>query len=602
MITYFPTITGSLTINGDITVTGNSSMSASNSLSSSYAQTASYANNFIVAGSLFATASQALTASYLLGYISPFPFTGSAQITGSFGVTGSVSSTGNITTTGTITAQTLVVQTITSSVSTITGSTQFGSSSVNTHQFTGSVFISSSATYALDVTGAGRFTGNIKVETNGTPQYFARATGTTGQGASAYFQVTGNTLYIGNGDQNYASLSDKLIITSTGGATFSSSVTASAFSGAGTNLTGTAASLSIGGNAATATVSTYMVSQDTRNTASTPQTNDASQGIRFDFKANSTNGLSDGGTYNGAMYFRKYGGGTDFSGGGSHELGFTDSGNIYHRYGTSTSWGSWIKFLDSSNYNSYAVPLTGTTMTGKLTIDGLNFSGNTDTLYLTNKRGGYHSLRILNTQGDYKGVLIEHQDGSGSGGPGPNGSFGFKFDDQRTNIYSGDHGASFIVQRSGAFALTNIFEVITSTGAKGLAVATGGGLSSSGDITAYSSDGRLKDNIKEIPNALEKVKQIKGVTFDWNDTAITSGFSPKIRYNDAGVIAQDIQKVLPQAVDFAPFDRNSNGNSISGNNYLTVKYEKIVPLLIEAIKEQQTQIEELKTIINGFTK
>ena len=66
-----------------------------------------------------------------------------------------------------------------------------------------------------------------------------------------------------------------------------------------------------------------------------------------------------------------------------------------------------------------------------------------------------------------------------------------------------------------------------------------------------------------------------------------------------GVIAQDLQEVLPQAVKFAPFDRDAEGNSKSGENYLTVQYEKIVPLLIEAIKEQQIQIDQLKTQIGS---
>jgi hypothetical protein len=128
-----------------------------------------------------------------------------------------------------------------------------------------------------------------------------------------------------------------------------------------------------------------------------------------------------------------------------------------------------------------------------------------------------------------------------------------------------------------------------------------GAVTAGGDITAYSSDRRLKDNITLIPNALEKVMSIRGVTFDWNDTSFYAGFRPKIKHNDAGVIAQEIQAVLPQAVDYAPFDRDDEGNSKSGENYLTVKYEKIVPLLIEAIKElsqqnrqQQSEIDTLK--------
>jgi len=65
------------------------------------------------------------------------------------------------------------------------------------------------------------------------------------------------------------------------------------------------------------------------------------------------------------------------------------------------------------------------------------------------------------------------------------------------------------------------------------------------------------------------------------------------------VFAQDVQAVLPEAVKLAPFDNNGNNESISGENYLTVQYEKIVPLLIEAIKEQQKQIDELKYLLQN---
>ena len=61
-----------------------------------------------------------------------------------------------------------------------------------------------------------------------------------------------------------------------------------------------------------------------------------------------------------------------------------------------------------------------------------------------------------------------------------------------------------------------------------------------------------------------------------------------------GVSAQSVKKVLPEVVHIAPFDLDKNGNSKSGEDYLTVKYEKIVPLLIESIKEQQEQIDELR--------
>ena len=67
-----------------------------------------------------------------------------------------------------------------------------------------------------------------------------------------------------------------------------------------------------------------------------------------------------------------------------------------------------------------------------------------------------------------------------------------------------------------------------------------------------------------------------------------------------GVYAQDIQSVLPEAVKIAPFDMDNNGKSKSGDNYLTVQYEKIVPLLIECIKKQQNQIEDLRTEVESL--
>jgi hypothetical protein len=114
-----------------------------------------------------------------------------------------------------------------------------------------------------------------------------------------------------------------------------------------------------------------------------------------------------------------------------------------------------------------------------------------------------------------------------------------------------------------------------------------------GDVTAYYSDTRLKDKIKiGIDNPINKIKGIEVFTYKNNDLAKSFGFE-----NDdtqIGVSAQSVQKVLPEVVHIAPFDLDKDGNSKSGEDYLTVKYEKIVPLLIESIKEQQEQIDELK--------
>ena len=117
-------------------------------------------------------------------------------------------------------------------------------------------------------------------------------------------------------------------------------------------------------------------------------------------------------------------------------------------------------------------------------------------------------------------------------------------------------------------------------------------LTCAGNITAYSSDRRLKENIQTIDNAMDMVGRLRGVTFDWKDGLEELGFSPDMK-TETGLIAQELQEVIPDAVVPAPFDHDESG-SISGENYLTVKPEKVIPVLIEAIKELKAEIEELK--------
>ena len=124
-----------------------------------------------------------------------------------------------------------------------------------------------------------------------------------------------------------------------------------------------------------------------------------------------------------------------------------------------------------------------------------------------------------------------------------------------------------------------------------------GALTCTGDITALTSDKRLKKNIEILKDPLEKIKSLSGFTYDWSlDKCKKAGFIPSDE-RQIGVFAQDVQNVIPEAVKPAPFDIK-DGISKSGENYLTVQYEKIVPLLIESIKEQQKQIEDLQGQLN----
>jgi hypothetical protein len=117
--------------------------------------------------------------------------------------------------------------------------------------------------------------------------------------------------------------------------------------------------------------------------------------------------------------------------------------------------------------------------------------------------------------------------------------------------------------------------------------ATAGRIDASNDIVAFSSsDERLKDNITPIANALDKVKSLTGVEFDWKpEHKEAHGHEG----HDTGIIAQQVLGVMPSAVR-----TNDTG-------YLAVRYEKLIGLLIEGMKEQQTQIDELKTKLDGLT-
>ena len=103
-----------------------------------------------------------------------------------------------------------------------------------------------------------------------------------------------------------------------------------------------------------------------------------------------------------------------------------------------------------------------------------------------------------------------------------------------------------------------------------------------GDIIAFASDDRLKTNKVNIGNALDKVKSLNGFTFKFNETgaSLSAGFDTSTSH--AGVSAQEVQAVLPEAVV-----------TRADGEYLTVKYEKLVPLLLEAIKELSAKVDAL---------
>jgi hypothetical protein len=122
----------------------------------------------------------------------------------------------------------------------------------------------------------------------------------------------------------------------------------------------------------------------------------------------------------------------------------------------------------------------------------------------------------------------------------------------------------------------------TPTGTTGEIVATN-------NITAYFSDERLKTRFGNIPNAVDKIMSLSGFYYEPNEVAQALGYEKK---TEIGVSAQEVEAVFPEIVAPAPID----------NKYLTVRYEKLVAVLIEAIKEQQANINRLEEKINSLVE
>jgi len=143
-----------------------------------------------------------------------------------------------------------------------------------------------------------------------------------------------------------------------------------------------------------------------------------------------------------------------------------------------------------------------------------------------------------------------------------------------------------VIKNTTSDCLTEVFGDLIAK-AKGDA---NGKISAENDIVAFASDKRLKENIIEISNPLDKIKQIRGIYYDWKENVKEKGFHPNRKKNEIGMIAQEVEKIIPQAIEPAPFN----------NDYKTIKYDRIIPLLVECIKDQQKQIDELKNKLDGY--
>jgi hypothetical protein len=130
-------------------------------------------------------------------------------------------------------------------------------------------------------------------------------------------------------------------------------------------------------------------------------------------------------------------------------------------------------------------------------------------------------------------------------------------------------------------AATNVNTQLASLGVGTGASGTAGEIRATNNITAYYSDDRLKTKLGEIENALDKIDTLSGFYYEANQTAQDLGYDV---VREVGVSAQSVQAIMPEVVAPAPIDEK----------YLTVRYERLVPLLIQGIKELRAEIKALK--------
>ena len=320
-------------------------------------------------------------------------------------------------------------------------------------------------------------------------------------------------------------------------------------------------------------------------------------GGSLNFVVNNTTDLS---TNNGASHNGTVAMGIDSAG------NITTSGNSHMTFGPNSTWGSSIRIGGNGRTATGTEMASVVTTDGNIHIDAANsangvylnyYAGTNGTLFGS---GAGATVAIMSSAGnltlngtvDGRDVALDGTkldgietgatadqtaaqiltaiktvDGAGSG--------------LDADLLDGVQGSSYLrSDTSDTFTGTLTVSGPLNAGA----TAVTGALTATGDITAYYSDERLKDFDGKIEGALDKVGQLNGYYFRENERAKELGFD-----NDdlqVGVSAQEVEAVLPEVIKPAPVDPM----------YKTVQYEKLVPLLIEAIKELKAEVDELKAV------
>lgn len=231
--------------------------------------------------------------------------------------------------------------------------------------------------------------------------------------------------------------------------------------------------------------------------------------------------------------------------------------------------------------------------TGTVQANGSTIANATNTLTFTNKT--WNGTVISNTYGGTGSNSSFNEGGIAYGSTTAillttaAGTAGQLLQSNGTSAPTWVNANTLAVSSASTFTSTTQNSQFNSIGVGTTASGTAGEIRATNNITAYyASDIRLKENIRIIPDALDKVLHINGKLFDWtneyinNQGGVDSYF---LRKSDFGVIAQDVEKVFPVAVRYRK------------NGYLAVDYEKLSALAFAAIKELNEKVEKLKAII-----
>jgi hypothetical protein len=185
------------------------------------------------------------------------------------------------------------------------------------------------------------------------------------------------------------------------------------------------------------------------------------------------------------------------------------------------------------------------------------------------------------------------------GGSGATLDFG---DDLNNQIYKNSTNNDLLIKTNGInqIIINSLGNVGIGTTSPALKLHVVGDIGATGTVTASYSDERLKTITSKINNPLKIINNLNGFYYIPNKLANTLGINST--NTEIGLNAQEIQKELPEIVKLAPFDielKNGEIISKSGQNYLTVAYERLIPVIIEAIKDLSKEINDIKTIINN---